>query len=394
MAEACYRPEYFSASYKGIPFEAMESTSEHGRRGAEGEFPFGETTAYADLGRRIRTYGIRGRFLQNDHIARSSALIAVCESLGPGPLMHPTRGLVMVACKSIRVTDDPVEEQGCTYVDLEFVEANDWLNGLNFGGPLIAVVLSAITAAVELSFNQSYTPKEVPFYDRTALTSTASRAINSLYTNFQIATSDLRETKIYRALAAFEALINDPLQLDDPALMFSSIRDGMSLIDKFASPEIKSSLFLDLINDASQSIPLLSVSALTVNAILTAMRVLGAGYLARAAMETVPRDMDQALRQYDQVAAVLDQEAQIARESCDNRLFLSVSDFAVETKSALLNRAYTLPALVVYKFPGTLPSLVVAYEIWSDASRFPEIEAQNVVGLPWQYGPEIIAART
>ena len=52
MAIGCYTPAYLPASFKGVPFDALEATYEYGRRGAEGEFPFSDTTAYVDLGRK------------------------------------------------------------------------------------------------------------------------------------------------------------------------------------------------------------------------------------------------------------------------------------------------------------------------------------------------------
>ncbi|RPH73630.1 hypothetical protein EHM76_05065, partial [bacterium] len=43
--------DYVPASFKGVQFYCVDADVEGGRRGAEGEFPFGEETAYADLGR-------------------------------------------------------------------------------------------------------------------------------------------------------------------------------------------------------------------------------------------------------------------------------------------------------------------------------------------------------
>ena len=86
MAIGCYNPDenYLPASFKGVPFEALEVTSQHGRRGAQGEFPWGENTAYVDLGRSIRTYSISGRVSDNNHIAMANALAAAVETPGAG----------------------------------------------------------------------------------------------------------------------------------------------------------------------------------------------------------------------------------------------------------------------------------------------------------------------
>src|SRR5215467_7322380 len=114
---------YVTASFKGVLFQTTEVEAEGGRRGAEGEFPFGEETAYADLGRKIRLYHLTAVFREDSHIADSQALFEVCQTPQPGMLVHPTRGTVMVACRSVKVQDNS-EEQGETTVSLEFVEAN------------------------------------------------------------------------------------------------------------------------------------------------------------------------------------------------------------------------------------------------------------------------------
>lgn len=394
MAEGCYVDRYFPASYKGIPFEALEVTSEHGRRGAEGEFPFGENTAYADLGRRIRTYSLHGRFKQNDHIALTAALIAAVELPGPGPLIHPTRGLIIAACSRLRITDNPTEGQGVTEFDLDLVEAVDIANGLSLGGLILGLVLAPITEALHDSFIENYEPDEVTFYDRGTVVDLAATTTSNVRDAFQQASSDEQNVKIWRSLAAFESVINDTSQLVDAEKMFGVMRDGMALVDKYADQPQKQTLFRTLINQSSVTVNVGYTGKPSTEALLTASRTLAAAYLARSVLEVKPSDMDTAFAQYDMVVKVLDEELAIALQACDNILFLRLSEFATEAKTALLDRAYNLPAIVEYQFPGAVPSLVAAHEIWSDATRFREIEQRNPSFWPWQVGPTVVAART
>jgi len=84
--------DYVPASFKGVGFNCTEVDIEGGRRGAEGEFPFGEITAYADLGRKIQVYHLTAVFRADDHVFDSHSLFQACQSPGPGVLVHPTRG--------------------------------------------------------------------------------------------------------------------------------------------------------------------------------------------------------------------------------------------------------------------------------------------------------------
>src|SRR5262245_18979098 len=150
--------EYVTASFKGVTFACTEVDVEGGRRGAEGEFPFGEQTAYADLGRKIRVYHLTAVFREDSHVSDSQALFSVCESPGPGMLVHPTRGTAMAACRSVKVKDN-AEEPGETQVELEFVEAN--AGGGSLGGSLFGIIASGLNAISSTSFRSGYVPMTV-----------------------------------------------------------------------------------------------------------------------------------------------------------------------------------------------------------------------------------------
>lgn len=394
MAEACYVPRYLPASYKGIPFEALESTSQHGRRGAEGEFPFGEQTAYADLGRSIRTYAISGRFATNNHLLLAAALIAVVETPGPGPLVHPTRGVIFAACKQLRVRDNPIEEAGVTYFDADFVEAEIFPNGLSLVGSLLGLVLTPLIEAEQESFESSYHPETVTFYDRTAVMQTSGTAVNSITTGYRQATAGTNDVKIYRSLAAFDTLVTDNGLLSNTTTMLAAMKDGMALIDKYGAPVQKQQLFREIINANSNQIFVGRTATDTVNAVQSFMRAVGAGYLTRAYLETLPKDMAEAFAQYDRVVAVFEQELLIAKERCDHKLYVKMARFFEDVKREMLARAYGSPPVVQYQFSSTVHSLVAAYAIADDATTFQDIEYRNPYGFPWQVGPNVIAART
>lgn len=397
MATACYEPEYFRASYKGIAFDAMEVTSEHGRRGAEGEFPFGETTGYADLGRRIRTYTVRGRFVSNDHISASSALIAVCELPGPGPLVHPTRGIVMVACRSLRVTDDPMEAQGVTYVDMDFVEANVWANGFSFSNLLQSgLSLVSLIAVTGDSFERDYRPQQAAPYNRQAILDTASTAVTQIRDEYHAAAvrGNITNKNTWQALFDLQRRAVDVAVLDDSAELFRTIRLGMAALSANTASNEMYAAFLRLANANAKSSRLARQDGVTQNAIYGTMRILAAAYMARGALESSNVNAQDTFRAYEQISAVLGTEIDAARDACDNNLYLELRNFYTATQSALLNRVYTLPALVIYNFRKPVHALVAAYEIYNQAQRAGDIINQNPGSAPWGVGPEIVASGT
>lgn len=393
MADGCYVDRYLPASYKGIPFEALEVNSQHGRRGAEGEFPFGEQTAYADMGRLIRTYSIHGRFTTNDHVLRAAALIAAVETPGPGSLVHPTRGVIIAACKQLRVSDDPIEQAGITTFDMDMVEAEIYPNGLSLVGTFLGLILTPLIDAQEESFREEYHPETVTFYDRKAVMDTSGNAINSITTGYQQAAANQQDLKVYRSLAAFDTLVSDTGLLSKQETMLAAMKDGMALMDKYGNSTQKQQLFRNLINANSARPEIGRTGESSLNAVESFMRSVGAGYLARAYLETSPKDMAEAFSQYDRVVSVFTEELEIAKARCNHRLYVKMARFFEDVKKQLLQRAYGSPPIVEYQFAHPVHSLVAAYAIHKDATQFHDIEFRNPYGWPWQVGPNVIAAR-
>lgn len=396
MATAGYKPTYLPASYKGVQFDAMESTSEHGRRGAEGEFPFGENTGYADLGRRIRTYAIKGRFATNNHVARAAALIAVCETPGPGPLVHPTRGIIIAACRSLRVTDNPLEEQGVTYVDMEFVEANVWANGFAATNLLqTGLSLVSLIAVTQSSFNSGYKPRQAKPYNVIKVQRVASNAITQVKDEYERAAvrGNLTDPNTWKAISDLDRLALDAVVLNSSEETYRAIRLGMAALSASSTAQDKYAAFLKLANENAVVSSLAGQDGISENSVYSAMRILSVGYMTRAALEGSSINASDAYTRYQQISAILESELTIARQICDNVLYLELRKFYTEAQTALLSSIYSLPALVVYNFRGGTHTLIAAYEIYGDAKRVTEIQLQNSGHAPWMVGPRVVASR-
>lgn len=390
MATGCYIDKYLPASYKGVPFSAMDVQSEHGRRGHSGEFPFGEDVAYADLGRKARKYSISGRFVENNHILAAAALIAVCETPGPGLLMHPTRGLIQVACTSLRVRDNPLENQGVTEIDMEFIEAPATLVGLNFGNTLFAITMTAINAAAFGEFREQYKPNVVRFYRSAEVLKTSSEAIGVLQQEFNLATNEQRNTQIYEALADFDRLRNDPGVLRDPARMEQSLQLGLSAVDRFTTGMVKYNSFKRIANWAAQGSSLEGEAFTVEDSVYTTIRVLSAGYMARGLSEEDPTTINDALKEMDSVLAILEEELALSKQQCNNCLTVALIDFHTQVQKVLLKRVYDLPPVFSYDFSGGVHPLAAAYEIYGDAKRVRSVERRNSLQSPIFMGPTVL----
>ncbi|MFH5923849.1 DNA circularization N-terminal domain-containing protein [Roseomonas xinghualingensis] len=87
------------ASWRGLPFGVWSLESRFGRALAVHEYPFRDSVSIEDLGRAGRRYRIIGFLIGDDVIEQEAAMIEAAEEEGPGELMHPTLGSLMVSCQ-------------------------------------------------------------------------------------------------------------------------------------------------------------------------------------------------------------------------------------------------------------------------------------------------------
>jgi hypothetical protein len=394
MAEACYVPQYRTASFKGVTFEATEASSEHGRRGAEGQFPFSERTAYADLGRKIRVYKLRARFARNTHIADASRLIAACESPGPGILVHPTRGPVRAACRVIDVRDDIFEDAGLTWAELEFVEANEWILGA-LGAALTGVSIGAVSAAIGTVFRAAWSVVDaVAFFERTLATGPAGKATSEIRRQVIGAAGITENRDLWRVANELHSVSGSPAALADPARMWPALAGGAQAIDSFGKgPGERWQAHRGLANWAGRLPPAPGAARVPVEGLASAMRSLAAVHLTRLALERQGATLAAALTEHDTVMALLDDELEAARLACNDGLWLALTAFKTDAQQALLSRAYTLPPLIRCNAGRGLTAMGAAWEVYGDATRADMIEANNRGAWLWAMGPVIVAPK-
>lgn len=395
MATACYNPPYLNASYKGVSFKALDTSSEHGRRGAEGEFPFGERTSYADLGRKIRRYSISAKFDGNDHALRASLLIAAVETTGPGPLVHPTRGVIVsAACTSLRVRDNPETEQGITYVDMEFVEANDWPNGLSLVGSLLGIVVSPILGQTRDSFRSRYKPREVPTYRERDVVAVAQGQVAAVQQKYQAATlSKSGETQRNQIVNELGTVVSGVTLATDTDTVDQAISLGMTAVAAELTGRDKYDTFRDLANGAARISTFIGPAAAAENAVYNLVRTIAAVFMTEGALEITDGLTNDIFTQSDAITTILDGEMAYARDLGDNPLFLKLQAFRTDAQTQLNSKAYSSPGKIEFEYGGSVHPVMAAYEIYGDARRIRDIENFNGVGQFGRTGPTVIGVR-
>jgi len=355
-------------------------------------FPFGEETAYADLGRRIRKYTLSAVFREDDHVSDSQALFDACESPGPGMLVHPTRGAVMAACKSCKIKDSLEDKGGETTADMEFVEANEIGGGFGLGGSLFGIIASALFSVSQSSFVRDYQPMLVPLPWRTDVIDRAQALVDVVArTTARVMTPAATETQ-WRDLVKMQEVAADPALAAIAVNVDRALSTGFNVIDRsVTNADTRFRLMRKLANTAAVTSTLpQGLARDSEEAVLTRFRLLAGIKLAEAAMARIYRTTDEALAALDTAAAVLNDEAQLAYTKCDNLLFKEIRDYATQLTTMMHNLIYRLPGKVLVDFLGGVHPLAAAYTIYRDAKRHRELELHNNVDANGRFKPLVI----
>lgn len=91
-----WREQYQQGSFRGATFRTESDERSGGRRVVSHEFPGRDDPVTEDLGARAKTFSIDCHVIGADVIAQRDALITAIEAAGPGLLVHPRYGRMMV----------------------------------------------------------------------------------------------------------------------------------------------------------------------------------------------------------------------------------------------------------------------------------------------------------
>lgn len=375
------------ASFKGVGFLCTEADIQGGRRGAEGEFPFGENPAYADLGRKIRVYNLTAVFRDDNHVWDSYALFKACESPGPGLLVHPTRGTVMAACRTIKVKDSLEASAGETTADMEFVEANTGFTGIL--GSIFGIISTALFGVSQASFLRDYTPALVSQPWRTDVIDRAQYLVGATATAAGSLLTVDSPSADWRDVLRMQEVVKDDGLAVSAATVDDAMSDGFAVISRTVMDSAaKFSTFRRLANVATTGTANLPAgyAVLSEEAVVSRHRIQSAIGMAEAAMGRKYATVDECLTDMNTVLAVLDDEARAAYTECDNKLFIEIKKYAVEFGKMMHDLSYRLPTKIIVNFSGGVHPLVAAYTIYRDSKRHRELEQRNVVDANGRFG--------
>lgn len=400
-----WRDNYRAATFRGVGFFVATADSNHGRRQAVHETAQRDIPYTEDLGRKSREFGIAGYLLGKDYDVAREELIKACEQAGPGVLVHPYRGELNVVCRGLTVSESSEEGGKCT-ISMSFLEAGeasypsakiDSVNAISEKG-------NEVTEAAKGNFVSDFLTKGYPSFVADAATAQIKDLSDFLSSPEFIVSSDIQAVSDYYdkvksiGANAFE-LIQAPIEFADQVIdAIGSVRSSfggsafgmlMDLYDQYFSSDDHSS--------RSGSTPSRQQVVKNSNAVAGLVRQAAISQAASAAVITQTTEAVSnggtktvsAPTKYDSYEEAITVRTELAdrldveSETTNNDLvYVAVTDLRTAVVQAVPDPDQDLPRLASYSPPQTLPSLLVAYQLYGDAGRADDIVGRNAPRRP------------
>lgn len=409
-----WRDNYRAASFRGVSFFVESADSTHGRRQAVHEHAQRDVPYTEDLGRKAREFSVSGYLIGADYQTQRDELEKACETAGPGVLVHPYRGEMTVECRGLGVGESTTEGGMCR-VKLTFLEAGeasypsakvDTVNAISAKG-------NAVTAAAEKSFVSDFLTTGYPAYVADSAAAGLSdlgefMAAPSLTFGGDLqAASDFYQQAKGLASDAY-SLVQQPLNMASRITgLFGSIRSAFgsnalsmltSLFDRSPSSYSGSTATPSRRQQATNTVALnalvrqVAIAEAAKAAVVTQTTVstpipLVAGRSNGSAQPpalasnvrttvapTVYESYQAAIKVREELVDRIDAESE---STPNDEVYVALSDLRTSVVQAVPNPEQDLARIVQYAPKETLPSLLVAYQIYGDAGRADEIATRN-----------------
>lgn len=388
-----WRNRLRKASFRGVPFFVDTAARTVGRKIVQHKYPLRDEPFNEDLGRDTRQFTITAYVLGANYIDQAEAVETVCEAGQKGVLIHPTKGSIDVVCLTATLTESR-DDGGYCAIQIEFVEAGlqqfpaASVNSLS----KIASASGGLISSSRLNFLKAITVSNVPEFVTGGFQGSVSSigGVMDLLQGSGGIFSSFIDQDLINESATFFNLIG---QLKSASLPFITQPDKVAdtIQQSFAS--------------AGRLSPTPQAAVVNYDKIRTGMTVeTRTQYTDLVALENQNKT---ATKRFNDVVAVANQanyvplvnypsyeEALAARnaflknidaltdDTTDDDEYSALQTIRTEIANAVPGRDSDAPHIVKLQLKQPIPALVLAYNLYEDASRDQEIVDRNKQSNP------------
>lgn len=383
-----WREQLIPATFRGVPFFVDSHEAELGRRVQVHEFPFRDLPQAEDLGRKARVLTVQAYVLGADYMARRDALIRAVERPGPGQLEHPYLGELKATCTNCRLTET-TREGGMARLSLDFVESGEARFVTSQASTADNVrssrdnTLLMAQAAFDARYKVAGRPEFVAEASQSLLGSALEtmqaaagkvRAVADKVAQLTRAVTQAKQqfiSIVYAPASAAQAVLSN-LRLLVREVAYGP-REALDLartlfrfgLDLPAVPETTSNRRAQAVNQAAMT---------------QLVRVVAVAEAAGAVAELAFESYADAEAVRAELVAVMDEL--LEQPTLADEMYDTLRALRAATVRDITTRGADLARALPYTPPTTLPALVVAHLVYTDARRADELVTRNRVPHP------------
>lgn len=386
-----WRDRLRPASFKGISFYVEEHEAEVGRRLVANEYPYRDVPYTEDLGRRARRYNVTAYVIGDEYMTGRDDLLDALEQGGSGTLVHPYLGTKDVYCDTARMRETQAEG-GYAIFSISFVESGKqkFPNAEPVPQDLVALRADDLISVARKNFVSGMTVSGVSEWVRDSYSETLSSAAEIFETvrknggiGNQLTMAAVNQAAIWVA---------DVSDLFSPSL--SLIQDVTGVADRLIS---SFSGILELSSNNSDTIKNLqsfsefsasrTISNTAAATISDNNADLSEGFIQTVALANEAKALSlESFTSYED--AILARESILSRIDAragmtdDDATYNAYRSLRAEIAKAVPGEENDLPRLSNLELKQSLPSLVIAYDLYEGVEREQEIVDRNQVRHP------------
>lgn len=375
------------ASFRGVTFLVESGERSGGRRIVRHEFPLRDDPFVEDLGRKGRGFRVDGYVIGDDYMVQRDALLAALEDVaGPGTLIHPHYSKAkQVACESVSVRESK-SEGGVAMFSIEFVEAplqTSVPTAVPDGAGQVATSADAAVIAAGAELATRYDTEGMPAFSLASAESTLASATASLAAELAPVVASSQElAELTGRVALMTAQASSLVR--SPAAALSGFHDAITgLADTIiAAPgALLAALVRAYLADFGPEVVAITATRareranqLAMAAALRSILVIEAARLA----PSVPfESVDQATAARDQIAELLEEQAEAAGDDA----YPALVDLRSKVLRAVPGESDFARVLTATRNVA-IPSLLLAYQLYGSVDLEPDLVARNGIRHP------------
>ena len=387
MAEQQWKKDKRPASFRGVPFYVDSHERSGGRRGTQHVYPNREKPYTEEIGRKGGSFNLEGYVIGNDYMPARDLLWDACDkTAGPGELIHPYYGRLLVVCMDVKVKES-TRDGGMAVFTFTFAEYGEDVQPtvVDDTGFLINAAADASIQSQKEQFVKEFSVDGLPQF----CVDSASAKVGAFADTLETASSGLKSktdqvNNLAYSISNLRADANDLIHR--PQELADNMANALSLLQK-SSGDSRGG-FTSLVpffgfgsTDVQSQVQTSTRKAEQRNndALNQLIQVVAFSEASRTAAEISYQSIDDATVIRESLTDPIDATMEATK---NDDTYSQLSDLRTQIVKSIPPPDQDLASISTVKNQVTLPSLVVAYDLYGRTNLEQDIIDRNKIKHP------------